>query len=325
MLSGLNARYAFTFFYGRPASRTTINCRCPPAPKERSIAINMHKILITGSHSFIGQTLTQYLSRFPEDYSTSVISLRSPSWQSESFRGFTTVFHAAGIAHDSTRSADKDSYYRINSQLAFDTAKKAKADGVKQFIFMSSSIVYGSSAPIGRTKLITRDTPVNPESYYGGSKVRAEEMLNTLNDDSFRVCILRCPMIYGKGCKGNYRLLAKIAKTLPIFPRVQNCRSMLYSENLAEFVRLIITNHEHGIFWPQNAEHSNTSELVKMIAEVHNKKIFLIRGCEWPLRLMAKFTGLVNKAFGSLAYDMSISEYPQNYRLYTLRESIMLT
>lgn len=289
------------------------------------ILLTMHRILITGLHSFIGQTVTNYLSRFPEDFHTSAITLRSSPWQSESFRGFDTLFHAAGIAHDSTRSADKDSYYRVNSQLAFDTAHKAKSDGVKQFIFMSSSIVYGSSAPIGHTKLITRDTPVNPESYYGDSKVRAEEMLNALNDDSFRVCILRCPMIYGKGCKGNYRLLSKIAKTFPVFPRVQNCRSMLYSENLAEFVKLIITNHEHGIFWPQNTEYSNTSELVKMIAEAHNKKIFLIRGFEWPLRLMAKFTGLVNKAFGSLAYDMPLSEYSQNYRLYTLRESITHT
>lgn len=284
--------------------------------------VHMKRILITGLHSFIGQALTHYLSCFPEGFNTSAISLRSSSWQSESFRGFTTLFHAAGLAHDSTRSADKDSYFRINSQLAFDTARKAKHDGVKQFIFMSSSIVYGSSAPIGSTKLITQDTPVSPESYYGQSKVRAEEMLNSLNDDDFRVCILRCPMIYGNACKGNYRLLSKIAKTLPVFPRVQNCRSMLYSENLAEFVRLIIQNNEHGIFWPQNSEYTNTSEMVRMIAESHGKRIFLMNGCEFPLRLLAKITGLVNKAFGSLAYDMSISEYSQNYRLYSLRESI---
>ncbi len=285
----------------------------------------MHRILITGTHSYTGQVLAQYLSRFPEDFSISTISLRNSSWQSENFTGFDSVFHVAGIAHDSTRSADKDSYFRINSQLAFDTARKAKHDGVSQFVFMSSSIVYGASAPIGRTKLITRDTPVNPASYYGQSKVRAEELLHSLNDDGFKICILRCPMIYGKGCKGNYRLLAKIAAALPVFPSVQNCRSMLYSENLAEFVRIIIQNHEHGIFWPQNSEYSNTSELVKMIAEAHNRRIFLIRGCEFILRGMAKFTGLVNKAFGSLTYDMTLSEYPQNYRLYTLRESIHRT
>ena len=100
---------------------------------------------------------------------------------------------------------------------------------------------------------------------------------------------------------------------------------MLYAENLAEFVRLIITNNEQGIFWPQNAEYSNTSELVKMIAQAHNRRIFLMKGCEFPLRLLAKFTGLVDKAFGSLAYDMSLSEYSKNYRLYSLRESIIKT
>ncbi len=132
-------------------------------------------------------------------------------------------------------------------------------------------------------------------------------------------------MIYGKNCKGNYRLLSKIARTLPVFPRVQNCRSMLYAEHLAEFVRLIVQNHEQGVFWPQNAEYTNTSEMVKMIAEAHNRRIFLTGGCDFMLRGLAKVTGLVNKAFGSLAYDMTLSEYPQNYRLYTLRESIART
>ena len=313
LLIVFNARHSFTF--NNPAH---------PPPKKGAFS-HMHRILITGTHSYTGQVLAQYLSRFPKDFHTSAISLRNSSWQSESFRGFDSVFHAAGLAHDSTRSADKDAYFRVNSQLAFDTALKAKSDGVRQFVFMSSSIVYGSSAPIGHTKLITRDTPLNPASYYGDSKVKAEEMLNTLNDDNFRICILRCPMIYGKGCKGNYPLLAKIAGTLPIFPRIQNCRSMLYAEHLAEFVRLIVQNHEHGIFWPQNAEYTNTSEMVKMIAESHNRRIFLTGGCEFMLRGLAKVTGLVNKAFGSLAYDMTLSDYPQNYRLYTLRESIMLT
>lgn len=100
---------------------------------------------------------------------------------------------------------------------------------------------------------------------------------------------------------------------------------MLYSENLAEFVRLMIDNQEQGLFWPQNAEYSNTSELVRMIAQAHGKKIMLVNGFEGTLRLMSRFTGLVNKAFGSLTYGMSLSEYKQNYRLYTLRESIART
>lgn len=285
----------------------------------------MHKILITGTHSFIGQSLASHLSQWPESFSVSTTSLRNDAWLSDSWLGFDSLFHVAGLAHDSTRSADKDSYYRINSQLAFDTALKAKRSGVRQFIFLSSSIIYGPSAPIGQAKLITRDTPLNPQSYYGDSKVQAERLLSQLDDETFKVCILRCPMIFGKGCKGNYLLLSKIARTLPLFPDIMNCRSMLYSENLAEFVRLIILNHEQGIFWPQNSEFSSTSELVKTIAEVHGRKILLLKGCEFPLRVLANFTGLVNKAFGSLAYDMSLSDYPQNYRLYSLREGIERT
>lgn len=279
----------------------------------------MSRVLITGTHSFTGQAIAQHMP------GTSATSLRSDSWQSEDWSTFDSVFHVAGIAHDSTKHSDKEAYYRVNTQLAYDAALKAKHDGVKQFIFMSSSIVYGQSAPIGQAKLITKDTPVNPEGYYGDSKVQAEKLLAGLEDDSFRVCVLRCPMIFGKGCRGNYPLLSRIARRLPIFPRVRNCRSMLYAENLAEFVRLIIENRERGIFWPQNSEYSNTSELVRMIAEVHGRKIILVRGCEFPLRLLAKVTGLVNKAFGSLAYDMSLSDYRENYRLYSLREGIIRT
>ena len=280
----------------------------------------MIRILITGLHSYTGQAVTQHLSHFPDKYQVSAISLRNNSWQSESFRGFDTVFHVAGIAHDATRGSDKDTYYRVNSQLAFDAARKAKTDGVRQFIFMSSSIVYGSQ------EFITRDTPLNPASYYGDSKVKAEEMLQTLHDDEgFKVCVLRCPMIYGKGSRGNYPLLSKIARTLPIFPKVNNRRSMLYSENLAEFVRLMIENREWGIFWPQNSEYSNTSELVRMIAAAHGKRVVLVKGCEGLLKAAAKFSGKISKAFGSLAYDMTLSKYKENYRLYSLSESIMRT
>ena len=279
----------------------------------------MKKILITGLNSYTGNSLANHL---PNVYK---ISLKNSAWQSENFGGFDAIVHVAGIAHDSTKSSTKELYYAVNSQLTFDVAAKAKSDGVKQFIFMSSSIVYGKSAPIGREKIITRETPLNPESYYGDSKVKAEELLRTLEDENFRVCILRCPMIYGENCRGNYRVLSKIALRLPVFPKVKNCRSMLYVKNFAEFVRLMIKNKERGIFWPQNSEYSNTSELVKMIANVHGRKILLVPFCELPLRILAGVSGMVNKAFGSLAYDMSLSDYPENYRLYSLRASIEQT
>ena len=281
----------------------------------------MKRILITGTNSFTGNELIHHLTQ----YHTDTISLRDTSWHNESFSDYDAVIHVAGIAHDSTKNADKELYFSVNSKLTYDTALKAKHDGAKQFIFLSSSIVYGQSAPIGHSKIITRDTPVNPESYYGESKVKAEELITPLNDDGFKVCILRCPMMYGKGCKGNYPLLSRIAQRLPVFPKVHNVRSMLYVKNFAEFVRLMIEHQERGIFWPQNGEYSDTSELVKMIAEMHGRKIILLPGCTFPLKVFAHVSGLVNKAFGSLAYDMSLSEYRENYRLYDLRRSIELT
>ena len=132
-------------------------------------------------------------------------------------------------------------------------------------------------------------------------------------------------MIYGKGSKGNYPLLAKLALKLPLFPRVRNERSMLYIENLCEFVRLMIENEESGTFFPQNSEYSNTSELVKMIADAHGKKIKLVSGFTWLLKIMSHFTALVNKAFGNLTYEKSISEYKENYRVAELGDSVKRT
>ena len=280
----------------------------------------MKKILITGLNSYTGNTITEHLSAWPEKYQVSRISLRGDSWKSESFRGFDTLIHTAGIAHDSTKGSDRDEYYSVNSNLAFDAAKKAARDGVGQFVFMSSSIVYGRPG-----RIITRDTPVNPESFYGDSKVRAENMIMPLEAEGLRVCILRCPMIYGRNCRGNYPVLSKIARRIPFFPKVHNQRSMIYAKNFADFMRLMIENDESGIFWPQNGEYSQTSELVKMIAEAHGRKIILVPFCEIPLKVLARFSCFVNKAFGSLAYDMELSEYKENYRLYTLKDSIKET
>ena len=289
----------------------------------------MKKILITGANSYIGMSFKKYIKEnYPDDYVIDTVDMIDGSWREKSFVGYDSVFHVAGIAHsDSGKiSAEKEKLYRsVNTDLTVETAKKAKADGVKQFIFMSSAIVYGDSAPIGKSKVITRDTPVSPANCYGDSKVQAENGIRSLNDNTFNIVILRPPMIYGKGSKGNYPLLAKIAMKTPVFPMVKNQRSMLYIENLCEFVRLMVENDEQGTFWPQNAEYSNTSELVKMIAEAHGKKVQLVKGFGWALKIMSKVTGLVNKAFGSLSYESEMSEYRVEYRIQNLSNSVRET
>ncbi len=288
----------------------------------------MKKILITGANSYIGTSFEKYAHEHYPDFEIDTVDMLDGTWKEKDFSSYDVVYHVAGIAHsDSGKISEEKAklYYSVNTDLTVETAKKAKADGVKQFIFMSSAIVYGESAPIGKQKIITKDTPVSPANAYGDSKVQAEIGLHKLESDDFKVVILRPPMIYGKGSKGNYPILAKFAQKLPVFPYVKNERSMLYIDNLCEFVCLMIQNDEQGTFFPQNAEYSNTSELVKMIAAAHGKKICLPKGFGWCLKILSHVTPLVNKAFGSLSYEKNISEYPHKYQIVALNESVKET
>jgi len=282
-------------------------------------------ILITGANSYIGTSLERYLSQWPEEYHVDTVDMVDGSWREKSFGGYDAVFHVAGIAHSDTGNAGEEEqarYYAINTELAIETAKKAKADGVKQFIFMSSMIVYGDSAPIGVERVITKDTIPAPANFYGDSKLKAEEGIRPLSDDAFKVAILRPPMIYGPGCKGNYVTLTKLALKLPVFPDIENRRSMLYIGNLCEFLRQIITDEAAGLFFPQNREYVCTSEMVRMIAEAHGKRIRLTKLFNPIIRLLGKRVPLVNKAFGNLAYDMGMSGYAGEYRVYeSIKES----
>lgn len=292
----------------------------------------MKKVLITGAESYIGTTFEDWI----RDNSISIITetqdMKDPAWKKRDFRDFDAVFHVAGIAHadvGKVTEEQKTLYYRVNTDLAIECALKAKEEGVRQFIFMSSIIVYGDSAPIGKERVITRDTPLAPANFYGDSKVKAEKGLQKLEDDNFKVVILRPPMVYGKGSKGNYPLLAKIARKLLFFPDVDNLRSMLYVENLCKFVSLMIENEERGIFFPQNSVYVRTSEMVKQIAVVHGKNIHLVKVFNPFLRLLGassgRLGGLVNKAFGNIVYEKELGKYKSSYEIVEFKESIELT
>lgn len=288
----------------------------------------MKRILITGANSYIGMSFEQYLAQWPEKYQVDTVDMIDGTWREKDFSGYDVVYHVAGIAHSDNGKispAREKLYYAVNTTLAVDTAKKAKEEGVKQFIFMSSASVYGESSPVGELKVITKDTQVSPANCYGDSKVQAEKGILHLVDNHFKVVILRPPMIYGPGSKGNYPTLSKLAKKVPVFPKVDNQRSMLFIGNLMEFVRLMVDNEEQGMFWPQNAEYSHTIQMVDMIAKAHGKKLLIIPGFVWAVKLLSHMTGLVNKAFGSLSYEQSLSEYKEKYCIYGLEESIQIT
>lgn len=288
----------------------------------------MKRILITGAGSYVGTSVEDYLKQWPDRYQADTVDMHGDGWRETSFRGYDAVFHVAGIVHQQSTKNDPAQaalYEQVNTRLAVETAEKAKAEGVRQFLFMSSASVYGLSAPLGRVVMITKDTPLQPTDNYGRSKAKAEEGLQALAAEGFKVAILRPPMIYGRGCRGNYCTLAKLAEKLPVFPWVDNQRSMLYIENLAEFVRLLIDDEAEGIFCPQNNEYVNTSDMVNRIAHCHGKGILMVRGVTWGLKLLRPFTAMVDKAFGSLCYDFALSGYSRDYCVKDLQESIQET
>ena len=227
----------------------------------------MKKILITGAGSYIGTSFDRYLKeKYPDQYEVDTVDMIDGGWRKKSFSGYDSVFHVAGIAHRKETEKNAELYYKVNRDLAADCAAKAKNDGVKQFVFLSSMSVYGlNSGYIGS------DTLPNPKTNYGKSKLQAEIALKKSESADFAVAVLRPPMIYGKGCRGNYNTLKKIALKSPFFPNIDNKRSMLYIENLCGFVRALIDNRDRGLFFPQNKEYVNTTRLAELICKYNGK------------------------------------------------------
>lgn len=283
----------------------------------------LKKVLITGAGSYIGGRVEEWLLDKQEGIEVTVYDTMDKDFLQKSFHGFDTIFHVAGIAHVSADPKKEPLYYKVNCDLAVDTARKAKEDGVSQFIFMSSIIVYGNEGQKGLINQYTREKPVD---FYGRSKLMAEEGLKPLADEKFKVAIIRPPMIYGKESKGNYPRLAKMARKLPFFPYVANQRSMLHIDNLCELIYLIIKNNVGGTFYPQNAEYVNTSELVKEIALCHNKPMILIKGFGSLIRMLSKRINLLRKVFGDMAYDKEMSKHFENvYCVTDFKTSVRLT
>lgn len=296
------------------------------------------KVLITGAGSYIGQSFMKYARKnYPENFEIDELDMLRNEWKKTDFSQYDIVYHVAGIAHADVGKVleeTKEKYYAVNTDLAIEVAKKAKEEGVETFIYMSSMIVYGDSAPYGKERIIDKNTVPVPANFYGDSKLQADVAVRELADDNFKVIVLRPPMIYGKGSKGNYPILAKIAKKVPVFPNVENQRSMLYIENLCEFLcQIMIIKEQHPnavVLIPQNAEWTKTSEMVKQISHALGNHTHIL-GVLNPMVTIGriipgKISGLVNKAFGNSCYAHEMSVYPGlNYQKVTLADSIQRT
>ncbi|HLR43036.1 MAG TPA: NAD-dependent epimerase/dehydratase family protein [Pseudogracilibacillus sp.] len=283
----------------------------------------MKRVLITGVNSYVGNSFAEWIEQYPQEVQVDKVSLRDDAWKELGFSKYDSILHVAGIAHVSRDPKMEELYYKVNRDLTIEVAEQAKAAGVKQFIFMSSIIVYGDSK--AEKVVIDESTEPKPTNFYGQSKLDAEAGVRNLEDNTFNVAIIRPPMIYGNDSKGNYPKLAKAAQILPVFPDIRNVRSMLHIDNLSEFLRLMIKNEEAGLFFPQNQKYVRTSDMVKMIAEVHGRNLKRTKLFNGILNPLISKVNIINKVFGNLVYDKKLSYYKEDYQINNLYESIIAT
>lgn len=281
----------------------------------------MTKVLITGAGSYVGESVRRYILSTSSDFEIDAVDTMNDAWKEADFSKYDVVYHVAGIAHVNADPTMEALYYKVNRDLTVEVARAAKAAGVKQFIFMSSQIVFHESQSL-KSEVLTADTKENPNGFYGDSKLQAEKGLHELECDAFKVCILRPPMIYGPNSKGNFPRLVKLAQKTPLFPAWHNKRSMLYIDNLAEFVKQAILRELSGTFYPQNRELADTVEIIRYFAKANGHKV-------WITRLLNPFVWLgsfilqpINKMFATYYYDPEMSKMDFDYQLVSFEESL---
>ena len=295
----------------------------------------MKKILITGAGSYVGESVRRYMMETaPGAYQIDAVDTMGPStssgqvqgkqaayWKDVDMSQYDVVYHVAGIAHVNADPKMEALYYKVNRDLTIEVARAAKAAGVKQFIFMSSQIVFHESQSL-KTEMLTADTKENPNGFYGDSKLQAELGIKPLEDEDFKVCILRPCMIYGPNAKGNFPRLVKLATKVPVFPCWHNKRSMLYIDNLAEFVKQAILRELSGTYYPQNRELADTVEIIRFFAKANGHKVWITRLLNPFVRIGSFFLQPINKMFATYYYDPEMSKMDFNYQLVSFEDSL---
>jgi UDP-glucose 4-epimerase len=280
------------------------------------------KILITGKNSYIGNSFFEWVKEHEPTFEVNQVSLRNVNLSDLSFKGYDVIFHVAGIAHITSSKKLIPEYFRVNRDLAIEVAKKAKEEGVKQFIFTSSMAIYGDDFPIGFIKPIDINLP-KPTNVYGQSKLEADLEIQKLNDTFFKTVILRIPMVYGKEAKGNFLKLFSFANSNALNPQIINKRSVLNINNLSEIIRVLIQQSKSGIYYPQDKEHFTTSNFIKKVRDYSGKKTINISFLNSMIKLLSIAFKNLNKIYGNKYYDSSFSIYDEiNYQVSTLEEMI---
>ncbi len=210
-------------------------------------------VLVTGGNGFLGSEVlcqlkeqTSYVARsivrerhFADENVVSVGNIDAYTIWGRALEQISTVIHCAARVHimNGAVSDSLAEFRRVNVDGTMNLARQAAASGVKRFIFLSSIKVNGESTT--RSKPFTEQDVLAPQDFYGLSKLEAEDGLRLVSTETgMEVVIIRPPLVYGPGVKANFRSLLKLASTgfpLP-FGAIHNRRSMVYVENIADFI-----------------------------------------------------------------------------------------
>ena len=285
-------------------------------------------IVISGANSYIGNSIQSYIAAVDGSITVSQLDVSKEEWNNFDFGGVDVVVHVAAIVH--RKDVDEwNLYERVNVGLTKAVAEKAKSQGVRQFVFISSMAVYGIEKSLSTRKgLVTGCSEPTPNAMYGKSKYMAEEALLAMESDSFAVSIVRPPNVYGPGCRGGYiTTYMSIVKKLPVIPGAFQSvkQSVLYIDNLSRFVYLIIRDHRCGIFTPQDKTAVSAVDIMNFINRALNlgKKTSKFFGLfVYPL----SFLPIVKKGYGGVAYDVGMSHHDEiDYLSVTTEEGIKRT
>lgn len=282
------------------------------------------RILIIGKDSYIGNHLDEWLTK--NGHSVEQLDAKTVDWRSFHYSEFDAIVHVAGIVHQ-PMCHDWELYYSVNVEMPLSIAALAKKQGVGQYVYLSTMGVYGIGKEL-RENVIGKETPLASETMYGKSKRLAEEGLFLLQDSSFIVTCVRPPSVYGKGCRGGYIAgFTTAVKQLPIipfaYPNVK--QSMLYIDNLAELVKILIEDRLAGVFCPQDDVSVSANDLLSAISEGIGKKYRESKILGWFVKLF-HFIPIVTKVYGGVEYDRKLSQIDgYDYVVVPFREAMKRT
>ena len=281
-------------------------------------------VVITGKNGYIGTSISKRLQA--EGYQVKMLDMRSDEWKKQSFAGTDVVIHCAALVHAKQGEYSFDDYYKVNVTLTEELARKAKAEGVRRFCFISSIAVYGVGSSCFSDNIITPNTPVLPKTDYGVTKAIAEQKLLQMDCSDFSVLILRLPFVYGKGCPGNYQSLRKLILKVRVIPTIKNQISMIYIGNLTEFLCCVLARDVKGIFIPQNSTIHSTDEMASLIARYNAVKVLRIGLFNPLIKLLSLGIKQIRTAFGNevCSYELGLQGV-DSYEVVDFEESLRLT